>query len=233
MPAKKKDDAESPDDLIPTKDVAAYFGVPRERIQRYAREGSVPATKEDKHLAPWMIKRSDFPLVEAAIADHAANTGGPRNRGGLRPGGMTDEHKEAIRRGRDENAAVEAYLTMLLTRPKRGRPRSRERLEHRLNGTNLQLAPDYEGDDHRPLTARKRLELIQQKLDLETSLAELDALGSEDEIEAAFVEVAAAYGNRKGISYGAWRHFGVHPNVLKRAGITVTRTMTQPPEPAE
>jgi hypothetical protein len=32
--------------------------------------------------------------------------------------------------------------------------------------------------------------------------------------------VAAEYGQRKGISYAAWRELGVSPAVLKRAGIT-------------
>jgi hypothetical protein len=33
------------------------------------------------------------------------------------------------------------------------------------------------------------------------------------------VETARTYGERKGITYAAWRELGVPPAVLKRAGI--------------
>jgi hypothetical protein len=39
------------------------------------------------------------------------------------------------------------------------------------------------------------------------------------ELERAFVAVARQYGERKGISYNAWREAGVDAAVLKRAGI--------------
>jgi hypothetical protein len=32
--------------------------------------------------------------------------------------------------------------------------------------------------------------------------------------------VAKSYSAKKGISYGAWREFGVSPEVLKKAGIS-------------
>ena len=43
--------------------------------------------------------------------------------------------------------------------------------------------------------------------------------GAWTEEERAFVEAAAPYGERKGISYKAWREVGVPAAVLKRAGI--------------
>ena len=39
-------------------------------------------------------------------------------------------------------------------------------------------------------------------------------------LEKEFVKVAKAYSAKKKISYGAWREFGVPPEVLKKAGIT-------------
>jgi len=39
-------------------------------------------------------------------------------------------------------------------------------------------------------------------------------------LEADFVQVAASYSARKGISYTAWRELGVSADVLKRAGIS-------------
>jgi hypothetical protein len=38
-------------------------------------------------------------------------------------------------------------------------------------------------------------------------------------LEDGFVEHARSYGERKGISYAAWREIGVSAAVLKRAGI--------------
>ena len=38
-------------------------------------------------------------------------------------------------------------------------------------------------------------------------------------LEAEFVQHAAAYGARRGISYGAWREIGVSSDTLKSAGI--------------
>ena len=66
----------------------------------------------------------------------------------------------------------------------------------------------------------KRLSLIQERLDL---LQERGTMGQTVDLsglEDGFVGSAKAYGDRKGISYAAWRELGVPPAVLKRAGIT-------------
>ena len=39
-------------------------------------------------------------------------------------------------------------------------------------------------------------------------------------VEDAFVEVAASYSTRQGISYTSWREVGVPAATLKRAGIS-------------
>ena len=41
-------------------------------------------------------------------------------------------------------------------------------------------------------------------------------------MESAFANVASAYSDRKGISYGAWRSAGVPAAVLKKAGVART-----------
>ncbi len=44
-----------------------------------------------------------------------------------------------------------------------------------------------------------------------------------DALETEFCQHAKAYGDSKGISYGAWRETGVAAAVLKRAGISASR----------
>jgi hypothetical protein len=39
------------------------------------------------------------------------------------------------------------------------------------------------------------------------------------ELEAAFVDVAKSFSDRRGIVYASWRDVGVPGDVLKRAGI--------------
>lgn len=127
---------------------------------------------------------------------------------------MTDEHKAAIAAGRTEAAAVRGYLEALETqRPKRGRQVSAETLTERRAGIDSQLAA---GD----LKAIKRLELMQDRRDID---AQLDAIANEPDmsaVEAGFIAHAANYGQRKGIAYATWREFGVPADVLGRAGIT-------------
>ncbi len=125
---------------------------------------------------------------------------------------ITSEHKAAIAAGRTEGRAVKHYLEALeRNRPKRGRKRTPESVNKRLTAIDTQLT------DADVVT---RLNLIQERLDL---LAELERLESQEDISAAeaeFVQVAAAYSSRKGISYGAWREVGVPAAVLKAAGIS-------------
>ncbi len=124
---------------------------------------------------------------------------------------MSDEHKAALAEGRNQGRAVRRYLEALdAHRPKRGRKRTRESMERRLERIELDLS----GAD--PL---KRLQLTQERLDL---TVELEALGAKVDLsglEADFVVAAAGYSDRKGISWAAWRALGVEPSVLERAGI--------------
>jgi hypothetical protein len=125
---------------------------------------------------------------------------------------VTDSHKAAMAQGRTESRAISAYLEALEThRPKRGRKRTPESIDKRLTTIDASL------ESASPV---KRLSLIQERLDLlrerESLEAKVDLSGLEDD----FVSTARAYGQRKGISYAAWRELGVSAPVLKRAGIT-------------
>ena len=127
---------------------------------------------------------------------------------------MSDEHKAALKQGRQEARAIKAYLKALEAR-RPGRPLTRESLEKRLAATNEKIAAS---DD--PL---RRVELIQSRLDIEESLAGLEAQNEFEQLEASFIEHASSYSERKGVSYTAWRETGVPAATLRAAGIPETR----------
>jgi len=125
---------------------------------------------------------------------------------------MSDEHKAALAEGRNQGRSVRQYLEALdLHRPKRGRKRTKESMQKRLARIDTELA------NADPL---KRLQLIQERLDLNAELDAFDTKVDLTELEQEFVQAAGPYSTRKGISYAAWRELGVEPAVLKRAGIS-------------
>ncbi len=124
---------------------------------------------------------------------------------------MSQEHKDALAQGRKEARAIKAYLKALGSRGP-GRPVTRESLEARLAKVNLRFED--------PL---KSVELIQTRLDIEDALARLENSQNVEVLEASFIEHAASYSARKGISYPAWREIGVAAAVLKQAGVPETR----------
>lgn len=127
---------------------------------------------------------------------------------------MSEEHKTALAEGRDQGRSVRLYLEALdANKPRRGRKRTRESITKRLDAIESEL-PTVD-----PL---KRLHLIQERLDLRSELETGDAGADLAELEAGFVAVAASYGDRKGITYSAWRELGVPAAVLTRASITRT-----------
>lgn len=117
--------------------------------------------------------------------------------------------------GRTESAVVKRYLEALEQhRPKRGRKRTAESITRQLAAVDASL------ETAGPL---QRLNLTQQRMDLEAELASLGDKVDIGPLEDEFVGVAAAYGERKGISYSAWRSVGVAADVLRRAGVARTR----------
>lgn len=125
---------------------------------------------------------------------------------------MTDEHKAALAEGRRQGRAVREYLEALeQTRPKRGRKRTPESIRSQLAKIDETL------DDAAPI---KKLQMIQDRMDLETELEALENKPDLSGLEADFVSAARGYAERKSISYAAWRELGVDASVLKQAGIT-------------
>jgi hypothetical protein len=125
---------------------------------------------------------------------------------------MTAEHKAALAQGRAEGRAVKVYLEALeKNRPRRGRKRTPESIKKRLSAIDSQLSN---------ASALQRLQLIQERMDLEGELEQLGEKVDLSALESAFVRTAGKYSERKGISYAAWRQLGVSADTLKKAGIT-------------
>ena len=124
---------------------------------------------------------------------------------------MSDSHKAALAEGREQGRAVRQYLEALeLHRPKRGRKRSPESVEKRLAAIDESLLTAD------PLT---RVQLFQERMDLRNSLAASDNAVDMTMLEEGFVAAAGPYGQRKGITYAAWRQAGVDAGILREAGI--------------
>src|SRR5918993_5657267 len=93
---------------------------------------------------------------------------------------MSDEHKAALAEGRNQGRSVRRYLEALdAHKPKRGRKRTSDSMQKRLDRIDTELASAD------PL---KRLQLIQERLDLKQ---ELEAAGQTIDLtglEDGFVE---------------------------------------------
>jgi hypothetical protein len=127
---------------------------------------------------------------------------------------MTDEHKAALAEGRAQGRSVKQYLEALeANKPKRGRKRTPESIQKRLDAIEADLGA---------ADGLKRLNLVQERLDLQAEQAKLGADDTVDlsTLEGEFVRVAKGYGERKGISYAAWREVGVPAAILKKANIS-------------
>jgi hypothetical protein len=125
---------------------------------------------------------------------------------------MSEDHKQALNVGRNQGRIVRNYLEGLeATKPKRGRKRTRESVAHRIETIEVELVE---------AKALRKLELIQERIDLTQELENFDAVVDIDALEKAFIDVGREYAERRGISYAAFRELGVEANVLKRAGIT-------------
>lgn len=125
---------------------------------------------------------------------------------------MTQEHKDALAEGRRQGKAVRTYLEALEQhKPKRGRKRTPESIRKQLDKVNASI----DNAD-----AVKKLQLIQDRMDLEEELERTENKPDLGALENEFVSAAKPYSERKKISYAAWRELGVEASVLKRAGIS-------------
>jgi hypothetical protein len=141
------------------------------------------------------------------MADENKTTGNKRG-----PKEVTAAHKAAMQSGRTESKAVRDYLEALVSnKPKRGRKRTSESINKRMAAIAAEM---IEAD---PLT---RLNLVQERMNLDTELAGMGASVDLAGLEERFLLAAKTYGERRGISYAAWRALGVDGSVLSRAGIT-------------
>lgn len=127
---------------------------------------------------------------------------------------MSAEHKAALAQGRREGRAVKNYLEGLGSR-RPGRPVTPERLRDKIAAFEARIAAESD-----PL---KALEMRQERLDAQAALDRAEATEDFAALEAAFVEHALSYSERKGISYSAWREAGVPADTLRRAGISRSR----------
>ena len=129
-----------------------------------------------------------------------------------RPGQMTNEHKAALAEGRAQGRAVRAYLEAIeANKPRRGRKRTPESMKARIAKIDASI-----GD----ADAISRLHMVQDRLDLVAAIEAAEATFDIAALEDGFIAAAGSYGDRKSISYAAWREVGVSADVLKRAGIS-------------
>jgi hypothetical protein len=125
---------------------------------------------------------------------------------------LSEEHKRALAVGRDEGRAVRRYLEALEGhRPRRGRRRTTDSIELRL----AQIAAHLDRAD--PVS---RVHMIQERINLEAEQHETAGDDGFAALEEDFVRTARQYGERRGLSYAAWRSAGVSAAVLRRAGVT-------------
>jgi len=129
---------------------------------------------------------------------------------------MSEDHKAALARGREEGRVVRRYLEALeSSKPRRGRKRTPESIKKRLASIDASL-PTVD-----PLS---RLHLIEERQRLESELSHTGETVDMAALEKSFIKVARVYGERKGISYSAWRTVGVSASVLQQAKIPRSRS---------
>lgn len=130
---------------------------------------------------------------------------------------MSDEHKAALEAGRSKSRKVKAFLVANKQRnapKKRGRKRSLEAIQSRLEAIQLELVD---------ADVLKEVQLIQEEANLERELKEQTGTNlSDGDFEALrqdFILVALDYSVAKGIARSTWRKVGVDAKTLTDAGI--------------
>src|SRR6059058_3177847 len=99
---------------------------------------------------------------------------------------MSDTHKAALAEGREQGRAVRRYLEALEAhRPKRGRKRTPDSIQRRLEAIEERLQTAD------PLT---RVQLIQERMDLQSELATKQEAVDLRSLEDEFVDAARSYG---------------------------------------
>lgn len=128
---------------------------------------------------------------------------------------MSAGHKAALAKGREQGRAIRSYMEALEShRPRPGRKRTPASIEKRLKAIEAELSTAD------PL---KRVQLYQERMDLQDELDSGAVASDLPALEKAFVKNAKAYSESKGITYSAWREAGVSSQVLSKAGVRRTR----------
>jgi hypothetical protein len=129
---------------------------------------------------------------------------------------MSEAHKAALAKGREEGRAVRLYLEALASGRRRpGRQRTPTNIKERMAKLDQKIETADPFD---------RLHLVQERRDLEVNLAKAEQPVDLVGLEKGFVKAAKTYGERRGIAYSTWRMVGVRPDVLQKAGIARTRS---------
>lgn len=126
---------------------------------------------------------------------------------------LSDEHKAALAVGREQSRAVRRYLEAL-DEARVLRDRSPATIRREIEAVTVASGK---------ADALLRAQLLQLRRNLEEELRQCTAIPDPRTAEADFLAAARAYGERKGISYAAWREVGVSAEVLERAGIREER----------
>jgi len=158
-----------------------------------------PAKKTARKPAKKTVKKS----VKRSVKRPASRT-------------LSASHKRALAEGRTMSATVDRYLAAVNTPKRRGRKVSQAALVERLGAAQTRA---------KSATGVERVLAAQEVRDISSRIAAMQSAGTTDlkDLENAFVRVAKAFGEKRGIGYGAWRDAGVPAVVLKRAGVARTR----------
>jgi hypothetical protein len=125
---------------------------------------------------------------------------------------MTDAHKAALSKGRNEGRIVREYLEGLrANKPKRGRKRTPDTIAKRLEAIDSEFTSASPIDE---------LLLIQERKNLKAELERMSDSIDMAALEQAFVGVAKSYSQSKAISYSSWRDVGVPASTLESAGLS-------------
>lgn len=125
---------------------------------------------------------------------------------------VTDAQKKAMAKGRADSRIVKEYLEAVdRNRPRRGRKRTPQSIRKKL----AEIDSALESADQ-----LQRVNLVQQRMDLQLELESLDKTEDIAGLETAFVGIAKDYSHRRGITWAAWREVGVPVSTLKAAGIS-------------
>lgn len=129
---------------------------------------------------------------------------------------MSAAHKAALAEGRTMSATVDHYLSAVNAPKPRGRKVSKASLQQRLAAAQAR-AKSANGVDK--VLAAQEVRDLRARVETTGSAS----TGDIKPLEVAFVKVAKKFGQRRGISYGAWRDVGVPADVLRRANVHRTR----------